>query len=114
MVGRMFLVGELSRDQYEAAVDWLKIRDAAHRAINAPGAVVEPRDGAGGISDPETANARVRASVAKWDAIRKLVGYDGTQAIELVAVHEQYWPRLVPLLKRALDAVHEMLREGRR
>lgn len=113
MVGRMAAVGELSTDQYDAAVWWEKARLSALRAVDAPGLPQEPREGNSGISDQEIANARQRASVAKWEAIGKHLGYDAHQTLELFIVHEQYVTRLVPLLRRALDRVDEWLRKAR-
>jgi hypothetical protein len=120
LIGRMYLGGVVTQDQYEAARYWLRVRQAFLMAIAAPGTPVEPREGVRGTETPDEHEARVRAATAKHEAMEKWVR-DGDDdpgrtlnALVLFLVTEQHIPALVVPLLRALDRIDAFCRQGRK
>lgn len=130
-VGRLWIAGDLTRGQYEAALYFGRARDAYLRALSAPGLPREPREGPG-ASDPDAAVRQAIADKARYVALVEwlrqgggellaelsvyvLMDFDPTEPIDGVEVMSPIArAQRIGVLRRALDRVDSFMREARR
>lgn len=115
LIGRMCLVGDISEDQHEAALEWIKTRAAALIAWGAPNQPHEPREGGGIMDEKEHVRSCRRrieryedasAAVLDWPARYMSDPALRIDALDAFLLREEHIPRLVPHLKEALNALN--------
>lgn len=119
LIGRMRLAGDITEEQYLAAVYWQQARSRLEWAIDVPGRVVEPKDGTTSGGDPDRTAEAVQAAIATWDEMHQfirstpflsnLAKQDMIDALEAYIVREHLIGTLFLPLKRALDRVDEFV-----
>lgn len=116
LIGRMKLVEDVSAEQHQAALEWIKVRAAYLHAIAAPEVPHEPREGVSGtLSDEDYAKScrsRIERYESAVDALTtspaRYLSWHGemTDALDAFLLYEEHIPRLVPALRAALDILH--------
>lgn len=109
VVGRMFLAGTLSREEYEAAVAWQLIRNAYQRAIGAPPAYEEHRPE---VAPTSTFEEFCRSARSRYDAIQSEFASQANgalllQALDLIVIRDVDAPYLIRFLRKALQIVQD-------
>ena len=113
--GKMHLMGELDRDQWQAAEWYRGARQRWLRAIQAPERVIEASEGAGGDG------VSFREAKEAWDEIVDCLLEASTQtrapviaAFDVLLVREQMVDHMVGDLRVGLNAIHRRFLAGKR
>jgi hypothetical protein len=113
-IGRLQLTKALSQAQYDAAQEYLRLREAYQRAIKSPDAL-RSSSGGGDEGESPTYAAWCKAVIGKWDALQRAIqteqgfhenrGANFWAALDyLVCRDEQHW-HMVGDARLALNAV---------
>jgi len=112
-IGRLYRPGQsdgLSRDQYEAALTFLQIRNNWLRAIGAPAAHYEERTG---LPDEQNQEEAVRRDKARYEAMRQALQeaqFDAPHenlhaALQYLVIDDLELPHMLGTLRLALNAL---------